>query len=374
MGAPAHRRGTVKYVGYKSGRNKGMYSSSSFPSNIPASLVKSLVKAANNSLSSGTWANYSAINKHLKNCQDFTGKRLSFPMTHRSVLTLLGYLMDQTTLKSSSINGLLSALRTVHITKGHYLHVLRPDIVSSILKGRANRDACLARRKVERLPMTVEILKMLRLILDLEKKMSMAYKSLVWAVSLMSFWGSFRVGEVLSKTARTIDPEKDLLKRDVILTSKKVGGKSREFLQVSLKSPKEAHGNGVPIVVEVFGTGDSLCPIKAFKEYTDLVGIVKLNSAAFRLPVSGEAYRHQRFNNDLRSLLAPYIKYGKISGHSFRAGLASLMAKKGFSQDEIKGVGRWNSAAFLKYVKSGRLVRCRFSERLAMAVREEMRN
>ena len=102
------------------------------------------------------------------------------------------------------------------------------------------------------------------------------------------------------------------------------------------------------------------------------VGIVRLNSAAFRLPVSGQAYRHSRFNDDLKKLLGPYIKYGKVMGHSFRAGLASLMASKGFKEEEIRGIGRWSSEAWLKYVKSGRVVRCRFSDKLALAVREEM--
>ena len=79
-----------------------------------------------------------------------------------------------------------------------------------------------------------------------------------------------------------------------------------------------------------------------------------------------------RFNEDLKRLLSPYIKYGKVSGHSFRAGLATLMAAKGFREEDIRGIGRWTSEAWLKYVKSGRVVRCRFSDKLAMAVREEM--
>ena len=372
-GAPVHKKGVNKYAGYVAGGKVGWYSKNSFPASIPSSLSKALVKAANNSLASSTWMSYGSIHKHLKGCQDYTGKRLQFPFTHESVLTLLGYLFGQTTLKSATINNLMSALRTAHISKGYYLHVLRPDIVSSLLKGRANRDACLARRKVERLPVTVDILNMLGLILELNTQLSRPYKLLVWAVSVIAFWGSFRIGELLSKRARTIDPETDLLKKDVMLVSRKVSGKNKEILQVSLKSPKEARGNSVPVVVEVFQTGDSLCPVKAYKDYSEAVGVKKLNSAAFRVPICGEAYRHQRFNADLKMLLGPHIKYGRILGHSFRAGLASLMAKKGFSQDEIKGIGRWTSEAFMKYIKSGRLLRFRFSEKLVKAVREEMK-
>ena len=371
-GAPAHKRGTKKYAGYARGSKTGWYSKASFPASIPVDMSRALVKAANNSLTVGTWMSYGSINKHLKECQIATGRRLPFPMTHESVLTLLAYLFERTTLKAATINNLLSALRTAHLTKGHYVHVLRPDIVSSLLKGRANRDASETRRVEERLPVTVDILKMLRLILDLDKNMSEGYKLLIWSVSLMAFWGSLRVGEILSKTARTIDPEVDLLRKDVTITTKKVAGKVKEFLRVDLKSPKEARNNPVPITVEIFGTGDGLCPVRAYKAYVEKVGIVRLNSAAFRLPVSGQAYRHYRFNEDLKKLLGPYIRYGKVQGHSFRAGLATLMAAKGFNEEEIRGIGRWSSEAWLKYVKSGRVVRCRFSDKLAVAVRDEL--
>ena len=371
-GAPVHKRGTKKYVGYTTGSKTGWYSKASFPNSIPADLSKALVKAANNSLAAGTWMSYGAINKHLKECQASTGKRLPFPMTHASVLTLIGYLFGKTSLKSVTINNLISALRTAHLAKGHYVHSLRPDIVASLLKGRANWDSSSSSKAEERLPVTVDILKMLRLILDLDKDMEEGYKLMIWSVCLLSFWGSFRVGEILSKKARSIDPEVDLLRQDVVLTSKKVAGKVKEFMQISLKSPKEARNNKSPVVVEVFSTGDSLCPVTAYKKYTSKVGLYRLNSAAFRLPGNGQAFRHQRFNGDLKKLLSPYIKYGKISGHSFRAGLATLMAAKGFKEEDIRGIGRWTSEAWLRYVKSGRVVRCRFSDKLAMAVREEM--
>ena len=39
------------------------------------------------------------------------------------------------------------------------------------------------------------------------------------------------------------------------------------------------------------------------------------------------------FNADLRALLSPYIGYGLITGHSFRAGLATLMAQSGYDDN-----------------------------------------
>ena len=56
-------------------------------------------------------------------------------------------------------------------------------------------------------------------------------------MSLLAFFGSFRIVELLSKTARTVDKSFDLLKRDIVLAKKKVGGKERELMLVALKCP-----------------------------------------------------------------------------------------------------------------------------------------
>ena len=55
---------------------------------------------------------------------------------------------------------------------------------------------------------------------------------------------------------------------------------------------------------------------------------------------------------------------GKILSHSFRRGLATMMAKNGYSDEEIMRTGRWSSSAFLTYCKLGRVKR--------MAVAQEM--
>ena len=60
---------------------------------------------------------------------------------------------------------------------------------------------------------------------------------------------------------------------------------------------------------------------------------------------SGENYTGKEFNRDLRQLLSPHVNYqkGTISSHSFRSGLASLMATLGYSDLDIITIGRWKS-------------------------------
>ena len=67
----------------------------------------------------------------------------------------------------------------------------------------------------------------------------------------------------------------------------------------------------------------------------------------------------------LKKFFKPYISYGTLTGHSFRSGLSSLLGEAGFSDDEIMALGRWSSSAFLRYIKLGRMKRCRNAEKIS---------
>ena len=181
----------------------------------------------------------------------------------------------------------------------------------------------------------------------------------------MAFFGSFRITELLSKNASTIDPKVDLLRRDVEVLERKVGGKKIKFLRVMLKSPKEAKNNKQPIKVEVFSTGDKYCPVEAFESYERGFGVLPRSSAVFRIDTNGDSFSQRNFNAKLKKFFKPYVSYGSLSGHSFRSGLSSLLGEAGFGDEDIMALGRWSSSAFLRYVKLGRLKRCRNAEKIS---------
>ena len=62
-------------------------------------------------------------------------------------------------------------------------------------------------------------------------------------------------------------------------------------------------------------------------------------------------------NQYLKKFLAEKTDYlgGKLSSHSFQAGLATALAQLGVGEEEIKAMGRWKSEAFNLYVKRGRV-------------------
>ena len=87
------------------------------------------------------------------------------------------------------------------------------------------------------------------------------------------------------------------------------------------------------------------------------------SSPAFRTR-KGMVYTAENFNDDLKKLLGPHIKYRKLTGHSFRAGLATLMAQAGFEDKDIQSVGRWSSESFKRYIKLPRLIRVKMAKKI----------
>ena len=69
----------------------------------------------------------------------------------------------------------------------------------------------------------------------------------------------------------------------------------------------------------------------------------------------GSIYSKLELNADLTFLLSNFPELDnprdQFSGHSFRAGLSTILSVLGFSEEEIKGWGRWKSEAYIRYLK-----------------------
>ena len=363
---------TRKYNGYSSNTN-GRYLERSFPAlrNMPRRFVKAAINAANNSLSTNTWKTYKAVKKHVRECEMVIKKELVFPMSPDDVTIFVTYLLSKENLKATTIHSLLSALRTWHREEGFFLSELRPEIIKTLLSGKENEDAVMAREEGQRQPVYLEHLEVLRYLLELDENKPESEKALIWSVSTLAFWGSFRVCELLPEKSNTIDPRYDLLFRDVRIVMRKVRGKRRKVMLVDLKSPKECKANTGAVTVEIFDNQSDFCPVKAFEKYVECSGGLSKKNACFRLRRTGLAFRQRRFNDELKNYFDPIVKYGRVRGHSFRAGLSTLLAEKGFSEDQIITLGRWNSQAYKRYIKNGLLVRARYADRVSSWVMDK---
>ena len=231
---------------------------------------------------------------------------------------------------------------------------IHTDIVNQILKGRKNFDMCENRRlqKPKRLAITDKILILLKeLIRTWDTNISQ--KLLIWAVCTLAFAGSFRIHELLCRQVGVFDPDFDLLTQDVTLMAPDSG---RRFLSVTLKSPKE-NKDGQKTVVDVFESEGVFCPVKAFDRWFAKAG-PDPEMPLFR-DGSGHQLTGNKFNSILKMLLEPHVDYkkGKFTSHSFRAGVATMLARKGFDDEAIKEAGRWHGPAFERYIKTPRTKR-----------------
>ena len=59
---------------------------------------------------------------------------------------------------------------------------------------------------------------------------------------------------------------------------------------------------------------------------------------------------------------------GKITSHSFRAGIVNEMVDE-YSEEEIQGVGRWSSDAYLHYIKKPMAKRALIARRIGKGLK-----
>lgn len=315
----------------------------------PTSYHEIIGQAIAASVSSETKSGYSTALRMLSACQSTLGRTMTLPMTDNDILCFVAFMANRGVL-DTTISKYLSAIRYALLCSGYECENLRTPVVKQVLKGIHNlrRDPMALAEKKTRRAMTVFHLRLLGHALAVSS-MSDYMKNAVWAVSLSAFWGSLRIGEVLGPLVKAFDPKSTLLLSDV--------GVSAKGCKFWIRSPKKCTPTGD--VIELFHVPEAaLDPVRAISNYKELRRRLHgcEGSRPFFLEEDGRILTKQKFNKLLHGLLDKYLSddRDKITGHSFRSGLATLMEAAGFSEMDIKAWGRWSSDAFRKYCKENR--------------------
>ena len=213
--------------------------------------------------------------------------------------------------------------------------------INSVLKGESNVNIEEQQRNPDpnrRLPCTIQILKLLKLEIRLSN-LSDFDKIVVWNACSLLFHGALRSGELLCDNENTFDPFSDFLKSDInIVKINNVVGFD-EMIQLKIKRGK-CNKNGRPEIVDIYPSNTDTCPLRAYKKLADITKNSDKNLPLFRLN-SGKNLSKDNFNKIIQTLTKPFIKNGVISAHSFRAGLISMFADAGLSEEDLRAVGRW---------------------------------
>jgi hypothetical protein len=296
-------------------------------------------------------------------CQKDTSTDMSLPFDERKTLIFIDWLIRIRGVKGTTANSYLAGIRQLHIVKNIDPPTIRSALVKLILKGVANRDGIQKRSQGSsgRLPMTINTMLIFKNTIA-SSHLSVADKRLVWAVATLAFAGAFRMGELLSKHESTFDPDFTLLTKDVNISADTRGAAA---IHICLKCPKETRVM-TPTVVDVFRNDGQICPVKAFSAW------YKLKPRCPDSPLfvfdNETLLTGNKMNKLMRLLLGPYTdsSLGTFCGHSFRIGLASMLANAGLPDEELQAAGRWSSRAFEVYMKLKRTKRASVGQKVSI--------
>ena len=184
-----------------------------------------------------------------------------------------------------------------------------------------------------------------------EQNWSPYKKSLIWTVCSTAFWGSLRLGEILSEFTTQFDAGSSFLGSDLTLNN----DGSMSFW---LRNPKVFTSNfGFMVEIWPVPQNEILDPVLAVRHYLKLRA--QFHGAAEELPFflfeNGRLLTTSDMNQNIKLLLSsfPFLQSSQDSwsGHSFRSGMSTMLEKLGFTEIEIKAWGRWHSSAYLRYLK-----------------------
>jgi hypothetical protein len=338
---------------------------------LPEEVKLSLAELGNFSIAKSTWSTYKSAERLLLTCQRDCNKKFEWPLKTDNVLFFIHWLITVRKVKSGTVNSYLSGIRQLHIQDGMDPPNLRPEIVKLVIKGIEHKDAEKNRegRSDNRIPMTRDLMKILKdRIIAWEQPWNT--RLLVWAVCTMAFHGAFRIHELLCKAESFFDPQYTLLTENVTTSTDTTG---KRIIHVKLNCPKEQK-NGHAVIVNIFESGDSICPVKAFTRWTDR----QRPTAGLPLfrQTDGTPLTGKKLNTILDLLMkdVAVAKNGKIRTHSFRIGMASELGTEGFEDGEVKAAGRWSSRAFETYIRTPRTKRASIAKKIAELGRKKDRN
>ena len=249
-------------------------------------------------------------------------------------------------LSPRTIKCYLSALRHLQVAQ----HMGDPRIgdmprLEQVLKGIKRQHAKKSPPQRPRLPMTPEVLAKIKAIWG--KDPSKFDHAMLWAACCLCYFAFLRSGEITVPSESAYDSSTHLNMGDVSVDSVV----NPSVVKVQIKASKtDQFRRGVAVYVG--RTDNDLCPVAAILAYIARRGT---DSGFFFRFEDGRLLTKDRFVAAVRRALSKAgIDASAYSGHSFRIGAATTAGKKGVSAEKIKTLGRWESAAYLLYLRLSR--------------------
>ena len=277
----------------------------------------------------------------MKFCQDASISAL--PVSEPHLCSFIASLADQG-LKYRTVKVYLSAIRHLQISAA------QPDPFGGkpmsrleyVLRGIKKNESEKGVGSRERLPITPSLL--LRMKAKWEPSGGQGDAKMLWAACCLCFFAFLRMGEMTVPSDDTFDPSVHLGVGDIAVDDPS----HPSMLRVTVKQSKtDPFRKGVNLFVGRATT--ALCPVAAMLDYLAVRGMEP--GPLFRFQ-DGRCLTRQRFAAAVRDNLSRAgVDQTRYCTHSFRIGAATTAAARGIEDAVIKTLGRWDSLAYLQYVR-----------------------
>ena len=178
---------------------------------------------------------------------------------------------------------------------------------------------------------------------------------MMWAASCLAFFGFLRSGEFTLQTAAAAPA---IRASDAAVDSHT----APSVVCIHLRKAKtDPFGRGISLYLG--RTGTDICPVAALLNY---LSIRPRGDGPIFVHQDGSPLLKHQFITEVRQALgAAGLNPSQYSGHSFRIGAATTAAAAGIPDHLIKTLGRWESSAYMLYVRTPRESLAAVSARLA---------
>ena len=275
-----------------------------------------------------TWEKYTHFSKTI------LGNEPQLPIQSQDLVLFVAYLNQNNA--SASIASSMSALGHLHKLAG-LEDVTKHFLVTQTLAGaRKVASTC-----DTRLPITATILK--ELVNAIPKvTASSAEARLFKAMFVTAFFGFLRIGEMAPTTKKQVP--------SVIQFSDLHWQNDKSQVVVTLRKFKHSVKRGPQNVVlrKETSANSDICPVRGIRKFLRVRGPHR--GPLFIL--DGKPCLRRKFDRVLKDCVE-FCRYDikAYKGHSFRIGAATDAAARGFSDAQIRTLGRWNSDAFRRYIR-----------------------
>ena len=255
-------------------------------------------------------------------------------------LCIFIYFMHRTIKSYGSLQSYLSGLKVLQRLNGYSVQAFESFNLQMVMRAIRKTTDHVAQKK---LPITPTVL------LDLYKQMDMTNMEhlVLWSVFLIVFFTMFRKSNLVVPSTRLFDNFKHLTRDKIHVVD--------DGLLIDVTWSKVLNFRNKLVQVPIFNLLGS--PLLAPFWYGHMCRLIPApsNSPAFVVPSKSglEPLTYSEFVLCLQKFLtgAGY-KASLYSGHSFRHGGATYLAKNGFALHDIMSLGDWSSDSVLGYIKN----------------------